>query len=329
MSSFYWKHPQVKNFLAYIRLKGVSEETIKRYKRVLGSLFDEAGLREGEPVSLTSAQLQAHVLKLYEKDLKPGTIAANVLTFKRFFGFLLQQGYIKNDPSRRLPTPRVGQRLPKVLSISEIQKLFDAIDDKSQIGRRNKLFFQLSYAAGLRISEATHLRVEDIDWAEGCLRVVGKGDKERRIYFKPIMIKALRSYIREFQIKDFIFPGQKGGPINRGPMGKYFKKYVRASGISKRASPHSLRHSIAVHYLMGGAPISFVQKLLGHENLATTGVYTRLSDPMAKEIVLSIPTAADSPESRKKTLGGENDKGKYGEELNVWAEFARDVLEWL
>jgi integrase/recombinase XerD len=329
MTSFYWNHPQVKNFFDYLRLKGVSDETIKRYKRVLGSIIKESGLREGEMISITSAQLQTDVLKMYERDLAPSTIATYVLAIKRFFGYLLQQGYIKTDPSRRLPTPRVGQRLPKVLSIPEIQKLFDAIDDSSYLGRRNKLFFQLSYAAGLRISEATHLRIGDIDWTEGCLRVVGKGDKERRLYLKPFMIEALRSYIRGFRIEDFIFPGKKDGPISQSRLREWFRRYVKASGISKRATPHSLRHSIAVHYLMGGAPISFVQQLLGHENLATTGVYTRLSDPMAKEIALSIPTAADSLEKAgKKTLGIENSKGKYGEELNDWAEFVSYVLEW-
>jgi site-specific recombinase XerD len=188
----YWEHPQVKDFLAYLRLKNISPKMVDRYIRVLGRLFKDVGLGDAAPSSITPSQLRAHLSRRQQQGLAPSTMAGDVLIIRRFFGFLLQEGYLSIDPSRRLPTPKVGQRLPRVLSISELQQLFASIEDETRLGRRDRLFFQLSYAGGLRISEATHLRVEDIDWVEGALRVVGKGDKERRVYLKPTMLDALR-----------------------------------------------------------------------------------------------------------------------------------------
>jgi integrase/recombinase XerD len=324
----YGEHPQVTDFFAYLRLKNISAGTIERYNRVLGALFQEAGLGEGEPAKITSAQLRSFLTGMQERGLAPSTRSGHVLSLKRFFGFLLEEGYATTDPSRGLPNPKIGQRLPKVLSMSELQQLFAAFDEKTPTGRRDKLFFQLSYAGGLRISEAAHLRVEDIDWAEGALRIVGKGDKERRVYLKPAMFEALQEHIRDFQITEFLFPGRDGGPVSRAHMSHRFKEYVKKSGIAKPATPHSLRHSIAVHFLMGGAPLSFVQQFLGHESLATTGIYLRLTDPMAKEIALRIPTAADVAEKKRKERTIKESKAEYAADLEYWAGFVENVLEW-
>jgi integrase/recombinase XerD len=323
-----WEHPHVKDFLAYLRLKNVAERTLERYRRVLGALFQEAGLGEREPASISSAQLRAFVGGMQEKGLAASTRSGYVLSLKRFFGFLLQEGYATTDPSRGLPNPKIGQRLPKVLSMSELLQLFAAFDEQTQLGRRDKLFFQLSYAGGLRISEATHVRVEDMDWVEGSLRIVGKGDKERRVYLKPAMLEALREFIRDLRLTDFLFPGSEGKPVSTHHMQHRFQKAVKRSQLQKPATPHSLRHSIAVHYLMGGAPLSFVQHFLGHESLATTGIYTRLTDPMAKEIALRIPTAADGAGKRRQERAVKENRVDYQADMEYWSEFVWNVLEW-
>jgi site-specific recombinase XerD len=324
----YWAHPHIKDFIAYLRLKDISTGTIARYIRILGALFEEVGLGEQEPARITATQLRSFVIGLQAKGLSPSTLSGHVLSLKRFFGFLLEEGYATTDPSRGLPNPKIGQRLPKVLSMSELQQLFAAFDETTRTGRRDKLFFQLSYAGGLRISEARHLRVDDIDWVEGALRIVGKGDKERRVYLKPVMLEALREHIRDFQITDFLFPGMAGQPVSTHHMQQSFQKHVKLADLKKSATPHSLRHSIAVHYLMGGAPLSFVQHFLGHENLATTGIYTRLTDPMTKEIALRIPTAADAVEKKRRANEAKESKAEYGTDLGYWAEFVENVLEW-
>jgi integrase/recombinase XerD len=293
-------HPQFKAFLAYLRLKNISRSTIDRYTRTLAGLFKEVGSSEGNPAQITTTHLRSYVLGLQQRGLSPNTVAGHVLAIRQFFGFLLEEGHITADPSRGLPSPKVGQRLPKVLSTLELQQLFATFDETTCAGRRDKFFFLLSYAAGLRISEATHLRVEDIDWGEGALRVVGKGDKERRIYLKPLVLELLREYLHEPAITDYLFPSRNGAPVSASCMDAHFRQSVKASRISRPATPHSLRHSIAVHYLVGGAPLSFVQHFLGHASLATTGIYTRLTDPMTKEIALRIPTATEAAEKKRK-----------------------------
>lgn len=321
-------HPQFKDFVAYLRLKNVSERTIEEYTKILRAIFNEIGLGKAAPGEVTTQQLREYFAAIKRKGLAPKTIADRVVVVKRFFGFLLQEGYITIDPSRGLPQPKVGQRLPKVLSIPELQRLFSAMGAKTPVGQRDKMFFELAYAGGLRISEAAHLRLADIDWNEGTLRVVGKGNKERRIYLKPTTLQVLREYVEKFQIKDFLFPGRNGQPLTIRNMDDRFKVYVRAAGLPEWVTPHSLRHSIAVHYLLGGAPVSFVQGLLGHASLATTGVYTRLTDPMTKEIALQIRTALDAPETAEKPLEVKEARVEYGADIEYWADFVRNVLEW-
>ncbi len=206
--------------------------------------------------------------------------------------------------------------------------MFATFDEKTCAGRRDKFFFLLSFAAGLRISEATHLRVEDIDWGEGSLRVVGKGDKERRIYLKPLVLEMLREYLREPAITAYLFPNHNGAPVSASCMDSHFRKYVKASGISRPATPHSLRHSIAVHYLVGGAPLSFVQHFLGHESLATTGIYTRLTDPMTKEIALRIPTATEAAEKKRKERTRVRGEAESARDAEQKIGFVQSVLEF-
>ena len=323
-----WDHPQCQDFVAFLRLRNISAGVITRYARVLGRLFEDAGLGENAPSSITAEQLRAYLTKVQERGLAPRTISGYVLAIKRFFGFLLQEGYVTQDPSRRLPQPKLDKKLPRALSISEIQLLFGVMDDRTRLGRRDKVFFQLSYAAGLRINEATHLRVEGLDWIEGSVRVIGKGDKERNIFIKKSLLDAIQDYVREYQIEGFLFPGQNNDPVSSEYMRKRFKRYVKAAGITKPATPHWLRHSIAVHYLMGGAPLPFVQSFLGHENLATTGIYTRLTDPMTKEIALRIPTAVDTVEGKRKERRLKEDRLGYEGDAVYWSQFVRYVLDW-
>jgi site-specific recombinase XerD len=293
----YLEHPQFKDFVAYLRLKNVSKRTIEEYTKVLRALFSHVHLGDAPPATITAEQLRSYFTILRQQGLAPKTLADRVMVVKSFFGFLLQEDYLTTNPSRGIPLPQVGQRLPKVLSMLELQQLFAAFDDTAPPVCRDKIFFKIAYAGGLRISEVTHLRVDDIDWGEGWLRVIGKGDKERRVYLKPAVLQTLREYVHQFQIKHLLFPGRKGQPVTMRNMDMRFEVYVQKAGLPKWVTPHSLRHSIAVHYLMGGAPLSFVQELLGHAKLSTTGIYTRLTDPMMKEIVLRIPTALDTPDN--------------------------------
>jgi len=252
------------------------------------------------------------------------------LVIKRFFGFLLVEGYIEEDPSRRIPTPKVGKRLPRALTVPQIQALFMAMSDETPTEHRDQVFFKLLYTCGLRVGEAVRIRVANINWEEGWLTVIGKGDKERRVYLKPYLVEALREYIEESDVQGYLFPGGDGkGHIRRRHMGSRLKRYVDRAGLPRHVTPHTLRHSAAVHYLIGGAPITFVQSLLGHESLASTGIYTQLVDQMAKEIALNTKTAIDEMEAAEQAELLKEARDLYEADLEGWDDFVSQVLEWL
>jgi site-specific recombinase XerD len=157
-------NPHLSSFVAFLRLKNVSERTIEEYVKILRALFRQTGFDERGPEQLTTDQLRLYLASLKERGLAPKTISDHVIIIKRFFGFLLQEGRIAADPSRAIPYPKFRQRLPRVLSIPDLRRLFDHLDDSTTVRRRDQVFFQLAYAAGLRISETTHLRAQDINW---------------------------------------------------------------------------------------------------------------------------------------------------------------------
>lgn len=310
------EYPEVGDFIAYLSLKNLSPRTIVEYGKVLNSLFEQIGLGESSPKEITTGQLREYVASLQQRGLSAATVSNYVLVIKRFFSFLLAEGYIEEDPSQRLPRPKVGKRLPKALTITQVQDLFAAFRRETPTERRDQMFFRLVYVCGLRVSEAVNLRLEDIDLAEGTLRVIGKGDKERQVYLKPNLLRALKEYIAESNPGTYLFSGRGGdSTITRRNVEGRLKKYVKAAGLPDLVTPHTLRHSIAVHYLINGAPITFVQRLLGHASLVTTGVYTRLTDQMTKEIALQIPTALDAPETAEKPLEVKEARVEYGADI--------------
>jgi integrase/recombinase XerD len=287
------EHPEPADFLAYLRLKNLASRTIEEYEKILNNLFEYFG-GGSSPTQVTTADLRRYVASLQKRGLADKTVSNHVLVIKRFFGFLLTEGYILEDPSLGIPRPQMGKRLPKALSVPDTRRLFAAMGGGSAVERRDEIFFRLVYTCGLRIGEAVNIKLSDIDAVSGALRVVGKGDKERRVYLKPELLEELVDYVEEVGVETYLFPGRSGNePITLRNMEMRFKSYLKAAGLPGDVTPHTLRHSIAVHYLINGAPITFVQRLLGHESLATTGIYTQLADDMTKNIALNTPLALD------------------------------------
>lgn len=319
-------HPQVADFTAYLRLENLAATTIDMYRRDLRQLFRFLDLQDEPPSGITKAQLRRYVASLHERGLAAGTIENKVVAIKRFFRFLAEEGYIQEDPSEGLPYPKVGKRLPKALKTEEIQRLFAVMGTATALERRDRVFFELLYTCGLRIGEAVRVRVDDINWEDGRLRVIGKGDKERRVYLKPYVLSHLREHAEDNDLEGYLFPGREGH-ISTGAMQARFRRYVHRAELSDDVTPHTLRHSAAVHYLMGGAPITFVQDLLGHESLETTGIYTQLVDDVAKEITLETENALYK---RRATYDGVRESdGPYALSFSGWAEFVASVLPWL
>jgi site-specific recombinase XerD len=353
--------PLVADFLSFLRLKNVSPGTLKGYRSVLRDLFIriEQGIDQGidqgtdqgtdqgmnSPGQVTPDHLRRYIAGLQARGLAAKTVSDRVTILKRFFGFLHAEGQIREDPAARLPLPKVGERLPKTLNIAEVEALLSVLDrDVSALGRRDRVLFHLLYATGLRVAEAMAVQVRNIDFVEGYLCVVGKGDQERRIYLKPILLELLGDHIRSEGLTDYIFPGRPGRPGRPGGPERdadhltdrnvryRLLGYARSAGIKRRVTPHTLRHSIAVHYLQGGAPVSFVQGLLGHASLATTGEYLRLTDQMAKEITLNTETALERFLQKATTVTAVTMVKERREDYLATAAGGDDalaVLEWL
>lgn len=286
------RYPEIDDFIAWLRLKNLAPRTIGEYGRALRKIYRSLSPQIESPAKVTTAQLRHYIASLQERGLAPKTVSFEVMLIKRFYRFLFDEGYIGADPSRQIPRPKVGKRLPRSLTTRQIQDFFASFKEEASIERRDKIFFELVYLCGLRMSEACNIRVEDLDLDDSSLTVLGKGNKERRLYLKPQLAATLKSYLDNRQ-EGFLFLGYNGNPITTRQMGYRFKVYARRAGLPESATPHSFRHSIAVHYLVNGAPITFVQRLLGHASLATTGIYTQLTDSLSRDITLRVPTALD------------------------------------
>ena len=308
------------DYTSYLRLKALSEASIKKYRYILRVLFRFLDLEPSQAATLSAAQIRRYASSLQERGLAANTVTQHVKAIRGFCSFLVGEGYLETDPSARIPIPKVGRRLPRAVSKEEIRRLFRAMEGGTKIDRRNRVLFHLLYMCGLRIGEGVRLKVGDVDLEAGILRVIGKGDKERRLYLKPMMVRLLEEYIAEHCLTGFLFPGRQGHHVAASTMQYQFQRYVQKAGFQKKVTPHTLRHSAAVHYLMGGAPLSFVQDLLGHESLATTGVYTQLADPMMRDVTLSVPTAIEAMEEDRvlKEREAVFEVARQVQELGVW-----------
>jgi site-specific recombinase XerD len=321
----------VRDFFDFLRLKNVSLGTIGQYEWTLQDLFRFLPVSLDALEDVTRAHVREYVADLQARGLAPKTVSDRITILKRFFGYLHAEGHVKADPAARLPQPRVGKRLPKALSLEETEAFLSALSADDREGHRDRILFELMYGGGLRVGEAVGLRVEAIDFEDGSVRVVGKGDKERRVYLKPALLQALQEYSAAKPPTGFLFPGYRGQSLTVRNVQLRIKAYAKAAGIKRRVSPHTLRHSIAVHYLQGGAPINFIQSFLGHAKLSTTGKYLQLTDRDAKQIVLKTPTALDrmSPSEKESRVHERRAAYRLDGDFELWDAYVTAVVEWL
>ena len=279
----------------YLKEKEVSAHAMKVYRHVLRSLFEFVHLNPNEVAQVTAAQLRSYVVHLLEQNLlSESSILSHVGAIKVFFRIMHEEGYVQQNPAANLPRPRIPHRLPRTLTPEQIRNLMERIrHSQSKRARRNYVVFYLCYTCGMRLSEVVRLRGEYIDLHEGKMRIVAQDGDERSIFLKETTVELLASYIRENAIEGFLFPGRTQGHIGIAGLEGQFREYVRAAGLLQWVTVTTLRHSIAVHLLAAGVPISFVQHLLGHESLETTMIYANLADPNTKAIALQTPTAID------------------------------------
>ena len=283
-------------FLNYIRVeRGLSANTLDAYG---SDLFKFTGFLTQRKLALTKVQRDDVVdflSSLYRSGLDSRSVARHLVTVRSFFKFLVVDGIVNNDPTMNLESPKIRQTLPSFLSVKEVEKLLALPDVNTPLGVRDRALLDVLYSCGLRVTELISLRADNIDFELGCIRCIGKGDKERLV---PIGRKALESvvkYIRDARpvllrsrrrakLSNAIFLNRQGGQLGRVGVWKILAAYGRALGLRKKLTPHKLRHSFATHLLERGADLRSVQMMLGHADISTTQIYTHVMEDRLKTV---------------------------------------------
>ncbi len=289
---------KVEEFLSAIEVeKGYSENTRVAYKNDLGQFLEFLRHRAEPRVAawheVNKDHLTAYILHLKTvREYASTTVARKVAAIKSFFHFLVGEGFITDDPTATLDSPRVKKYLPRAISQEDVESLLDAAANKeSPRGLRDKAILELLYATGMRVSELVALDLGDVDLASASVRVLGKGDKERIVPIYNRAVQAVDEYLLKGRIhllrdaaEKAIFLNQRGQRLTRQGLWLIVKGYVKEAGLKVPVTPHTLRHSFATHMLRGGADLRNVQELLGHANIATTQVYTQVSNERLREV---------------------------------------------
>ena len=263
---------------------GHSANTVESYLRDLrrlGEFATSRGVRD--PGRLTRPLLRDFVFMLKDVGLSSASIRRGVSAIRTYYGFLVGEGRVQEDPSDRLETPRRGRALPETLSVKEVEALLASVKVEEPLAWRDRALLELGYGAGLRVSELCGLALRDLLLSENLVRIFGKGGKERLVPLGRAVIGAVSVYLHtkrpqldRGKSKGRVLLNARGEPLSRVGAWGIVKRATRRAGITKRVTPHTLRHSFATHLLEGGADLRAVQEMLGHADLSTTQIYTHV-----------------------------------------------------
>src|SRR5579863_6674486 len=287
--------PTIASFLMHAKVEKVlSTNTVMAYKRDLAKFEVFAQKRKLALESVTRDDLVDFLAGLYRENLDSKSVARHLVTLRNFFRFAQIQELIPSDPSINLESPKIHRSLPGYLRLEEVEKLLEQPDEKTAIGMRDRAMLEVLYSTGLRVSELTSLRVPDLDTKVGCVRCIGKGDKERIVPVGKKALSIVEKYLRDGRPQligagrggagAFLFVNRLGGPISRVGVWKILSAYGRKAGLRIPLTPHMLRHSFATHLLERGADLRSVQLMLGHSDISTTQIYTHVVEERLKQI---------------------------------------------
>ena len=285
------------DFSAYLELeRGLSRNTLEAYARDLGQLGAFLDARGLDPVSARPSDLSAFVSQLADggegrPPAAPATLQRKIACLRSFYRFLRREGIVSHDPAAQLHAPKLGARLPKVLSRDEVARLLAQPRGTEPAALRDRALLETMYACGLRASEAVTLRLSDLDLESGMLRATGKGSKERLVPVGRAAVRALGAYLERgrpqlvgLREEPRIFVNLRGGGLSRQGLYLIVQQHAATAGLSGRMSPHTLRHTFATHLLAGGCDLRSLQEMLGHADIATTQIYTHLSTDRLRDV---------------------------------------------
>lgn len=284
----------IDKYKTWLRLeKSLSANSIEAYLTDLDKLirFVES---EGKDFATISYQdLQQFVAQLRDIGINPRSQARIISGIKSFYRFLLLDEYITADPTELLESPKIGLKLPEVLTVNEINDILDTIDLSLPEGQRNRAMLEVLYSCGLRVSELISLRYSDVYFDEGFIRVEGKGSKQRLVPISETAIREIKNYLLDRNLmvvkkgfEDILFLSRRGTALSRIMVFHIIKQQTEMAGVHKNVSPHTFRHSFATHLLEGGANLRAIQEMLGHEKITTTEIYTHIDRQFLRKEIL-------------------------------------------
>jgi len=271
--------------------RGLSQNTLGAYRADLMTLARGLAEQDKSIEVADKADLLAFIAGRVEGGAKPRSTARQLSSFRRFFRYIMREGLRDTDPTSDIEMPRIGRSLPKTLTEDEVESLLNAPNTDEPLGHRDRAMLELLYATGLRVSELINLTQSQINFNQGVLRIVGKGDRERLIPLGEESQRWLRDFIDGPRMEillerqtDYLFPTRRGDRMTRQAFWHIIKRYAEKAGVRKKMSPHSLRHAFATHLLNRGADLRVVQLLLGHSDLSTTQIYTHVARERLKDL---------------------------------------------
>jgi len=279
---------EFKNFLI---AEGDELNTINSYIYDLKQLDTYLRSRQKDFFSIQTEDLRQFIHILFDMGLGPTSINRKISAMKTFYRHLIFSGQIEKNPSEDIELLKTERKLPTVLSVEEIEAMIESADEETPLGLRDRVALELLYSSGLRISELLNLRITNVNFDEGLINIIGKGNKQRSIPFGIKARKAIERYIergRPVLLKErsspYLILNARGRRLSRMGFLKVFRKYRVRAGIDKKITPHTFRHSFATHLLEGGADLRVVQELLGHSDISTTQIYTHIDRTYLKEV---------------------------------------------
>ncbi len=295
----------IKKYSRYMKLaKNFSENTLKAYTDDLQKLSDFAASENIQLTEVRLENLQNFAAQLIDLGISPRSLGRILSGVRAFYKFLLVDGYIADDPTELLEWPKIGEHLPDVLSVKEVDMLEDAVDLTKWEGQRNRAIIEVLFSCGLRVSELVNMQISNIYKKEKFIRITGKGDKERLVPISDSALKELDYWFvdrNHMKIKqgeeDYVFLNRRGARLTRAMIFTIVKRLAAEAGIRKSISPHTLRHSFATSLLEGGANLRAIQEMLGHESIGTTQIYTHIDmHTLREEILEHHPRNIEAPQ---------------------------------
>lgn len=269
------------NFLKYIEVqKGFSNHTVKNYKIDLDNFFKYANNQK-----IDTPLVRKYLKDMYEKKYTSRTISRKISALKSYFKYLESENIIDENPLELISNPKIEKKLPNYLNYEDLEKLLNTPDTSKKEGLRDALILEMLYSSGCRVSELSSIKIRDINFKERKILILGKGNKERYVFYGSKCENLLNKYL-EKHINEYLFINKHGNKLNERTIRKIVDETAKKADIKTHVTPHTLRHTYATHLLNDGADLKSVGDLLGHENLSTTQIYTHISNERLRQVYL-------------------------------------------